>query len=155
MREGDYNPAADHLHFVVTGTGHCGTGFIASVMTRLGLNCGHEAIFVPTKSVWWPRMDLVGESSALAAPLLGELLRRNPGVRVFHQVRHPARFVRSMFTARGLFAEQNVYGNFMRYVPATGTVTSSQSTSPLAWMVGVWGFPISITLAWAEVLSSS
>lgn len=34
-----------NLRFVVVGTGRCGTGYLAKVLTKLGIPCGHEAIF--------------------------------------------------------------------------------------------------------------
>lgn len=33
------------LKFLLTGTGRCGTNYMARFMTDLGMNCGHEAIF--------------------------------------------------------------------------------------------------------------
>jgi hypothetical protein len=33
------------LKYLVTGTGRCGTVYMARLLTTLGVNCGHEAIF--------------------------------------------------------------------------------------------------------------
>jgi hypothetical protein len=33
------------LNYLVTGTGRCGTVYMARLLTSLGINCGHEAIF--------------------------------------------------------------------------------------------------------------
>jgi len=68
--------------FVVTGTGHHGSGYVAEVLWRAGVRCGHEQWFgVPGGE----RVeDLDGESSWLA---LGQLdSYEGP---VAHQVRHP------------------------------------------------------------------
>lgn len=106
----EISEVAPGLRFVLTGTGHSGTGFFASVMNRLGFPCGHEGIFTyGVKS----RGDLVGDSSALAAPKLGQLREVNPDICIFHQVRHPALFVRSMQVRRGLFREGQGYGDYM------------------------------------------
>jgi hypothetical protein len=35
----------NHLKFLVTGTGRCGTVFMAKLLTSLGINCGHESVF--------------------------------------------------------------------------------------------------------------
>lgn len=34
-----------NLRYLVTGTGRCGTVFMARFLTSLGINCGHESIF--------------------------------------------------------------------------------------------------------------
>jgi len=35
----------ENLKFIVTGTGRCGTVFLAKLLTGIGLSCGHESIF--------------------------------------------------------------------------------------------------------------
>ena len=73
--------------FVVVGTGRSGTGFIASALTRAGVETGHET--------WWgPRADhgreLVGDASWCATFELDGYEGR-----VFHQVRDPLKVLRS------------------------------------------------------------
>lgn len=34
-----------HLQYLVTGTGRCGTVYLAKLLTSLGIPCGHESIF--------------------------------------------------------------------------------------------------------------
>ena len=33
------------LDFLVTGTGRCGTVYMAELLTSLGIPCGHESLF--------------------------------------------------------------------------------------------------------------
>ena len=102
------------LKYVVTGTGRCGTLFMANLLTSMGLPCTHEAVF--TTEGWdyaWEVMndfkpainsrisrgdnlsdyeiDTVAESSYMAAPFLGRL---NAGV--IHVVRNPFKVVGSL-----------------------------------------------------------
>lgn len=76
--------------FAVTGTGRCGTGYIAAVLRRCGVKCGHEN--------WWtadPKRvqdDLDGDSSWLALPAVEAGEWSGP---VVHVVRHPVSVVRS------------------------------------------------------------
>jgi hypothetical protein len=70
--------------FVVTGTGHHGSGFVAEVLWRCGVRCGHEQWFTVDGEELVE--GLHGDSSWLA--LCGDRLERFDG-RVFHQVRYP------------------------------------------------------------------
>ena len=86
--------------FLVTGCGRSGTGYVANLLTALGLPTGHEAIFNPVNlrgdEVVWPE-ELPGESSWLGAPFLGCL---PPETVVLHQVREPVAVVRSFLRIR-------------------------------------------------------
>lgn len=103
-----------NLKVVVTGTGRCGTNFVANVLTSMGLPCGHEAIFGPEG---WERAggilaglqppesslisksgtvlaedhEIEGESSYAAAPFLARL-----DTLVIHLVRNPVDVIASM-----------------------------------------------------------
>lgn len=102
------------LKVIVTGTGRCGTNFMANLLTTIGLPCGHEAVFTPEG---WERaseilagrerpqnseisrdgeilsegMELAGDSSYAAAPFLART-----DVAVIHLVRDPIRVVASL-----------------------------------------------------------
>lgn len=102
------------LKVVVTGTGRCGTNFMANLLTSLGVPCGHEAVFGPMGWDWAAEvirgkrpavnsdisrggtilsdgMDLVGDSSYAAAPFLVRF-----DAFVIHLVRNPMKVIASM-----------------------------------------------------------
>lgn len=80
------------MRFLVTGTGHSGTGWAARLFTALGHACGHEEQYRPGRLGPLCAPD----SSWLAVPHLGGLPEGTP---VVHLVRHPlaviASFLRS------------------------------------------------------------
>lgn len=99
---------------IVTGTGRCGTVFMSNVLTSIGWPCGHEAIFGPEGlgrakevikgslpaenseisrhgDVLSEGMNLVGDSSYMAAPFLREF-----DALVVHLVRNPIPVVASL-----------------------------------------------------------
>lgn len=102
------------LKVIVTGTGRCGTMFMANLLTTLGWPCGHEAIFGPEgldrarevmSGAYEPEnspisrmgdilsdgMRLVGDSSYMSAPFLREF-----DATVVHLVRNPMPVVASL-----------------------------------------------------------
>jgi len=108
------------LKYIVTGTGRCGTVFMARFLTSLGIPCGHESIFysdgldmavqrltghMPIRlsnvskadaknDLWLENLNNIeADSSYMAAPYLNqECLRESV---VIHVVRHPVRVVNS------------------------------------------------------------
>ncbi len=87
--------------FLITGCARSGTGYIATLLTALGIPCGHERVFCPThlrkgEDLLWPD-QVWGESSWLAAPYIDALPLDLP---VLHQVREPTAFVRSKVRTR-------------------------------------------------------
>lgn len=78
--------------FVVVGSGRSGTKYAAELFTRLGIPCGHEAVFG-----WTPQTagTLAGDASFLAVPFLETF----DGA-VYHQVRHPLAVLRSIMATR-------------------------------------------------------
>lgn len=90
------NTYADHINrdkFLFTGTGRCGTNYMASVMSAMNIPTGHEAVFNPKNvlndPIPWGAWR--GDSSWLAAPYLKDF----KGM-VFHLVRHPLDVVSSL-----------------------------------------------------------
>lgn len=102
------------LKYIVTGTGRCGTLFMANLLTSMGHPCTHEAVF--TTEGWehaWNvingfkpainsrisrgdnlsdyEMDSVAESSYMAAPFLARM-----SVKVIHVVRSPLKVISSL-----------------------------------------------------------
>lgn len=103
------------LKYLVTGTGRCGTVFMARLLTSLGEMCGHEAIFshegkekainrlMRKESVelsncsrdgdWFIPERLTSESSYMAAPFLDDEILS--GSKIIHVVRNPLDVVNS------------------------------------------------------------
>lgn len=75
---------------VITGTGRCGTGYVAKLLTGAGVDCGHEGVF---KFDGWDKAvkrleetELEADASWLAAPYLDRLNEEDV---IVHLVRHP------------------------------------------------------------------
>ena len=105
------------LRFVITGTGRCGTGFMAQVFLSAGVNCGHEAIFRHNScdaSLEWMEMqpEFEADSSWMAAPCLGMPELEN--ATIIHLVRHPKKVIDS-YVRMGFFNDPNVVG-YVRYM---------------------------------------
>ena len=84
------------LQYVVTGTGRCGTVFLANLLTSVAIPCGHESIFTnwgieeararlegqapiwisaisrAACGDWLPDADIAADSSYMAAPFLDD-----------------------------------------------------------------------------------
>lgn len=88
-----------HLKYLITGTGHSGTQWAASVAAHCGLRAGHEVIFqgegreINVGGIPWEC-----EVSALAAPFLDRVPQ---GIKVIHLTRHPVDTIRSLALAPG------------------------------------------------------
>ena len=119
------------LKYVVVGTGRCGTVYMARLLTSLGINCSHEAIFnyrgidfatrvlngdEPLENSFcsthdilkneqkiddWLFGDIVAESSYMAAPFLDYHLFNN--VKIIHVVRSPMKVISSFVKDIGFF----------------------------------------------------
>ncbi|MBI2893806.1 MAG: hypothetical protein HYY06_09660 [Deltaproteobacteria bacterium] len=104
------------LRFVVVGTGRSGTKYASELFTRLGIRCGHEALFSAAAGA-----DLVGDASFGIVPSLS-------GFRglVFHQTRHPLA-VLSSIASTGFFVSPGPYEPYLdlitRTVPGIGERT--------------------------------
>src|SRR5438874_64358 len=106
------------LLYVVTGTGRSGTVYLANLLTRSGIPCGHESIFTPggldealarvegrspihvsaisveACGPWLPdALSLVADSSYMAAPFLDHAVLAY--AHVLHVVRHPMDVINS------------------------------------------------------------
>ena len=106
-------PFAPSPRFVIVGTGRCGTGYTAKVLTAGGIRCGHEEIYRGrriTKS--W---RLVGDASYLAVPHLD----RYRGT-VLHQVRDPVAVVRSLVGTRFFDRTDHYLEIVSRHLELTG-----------------------------------
>lgn len=87
--------ACERLSFLIIGTGRCGTGYAAGLVTACGFPTGHEEVFGPSGPGYVPR-GMVGDSSWLAVPYL----EAQPGPKIVHLVRDPLRVVCSFVGIR-------------------------------------------------------
>lgn len=94
----------DNLEFVIVGTGRSGSGYVAQLLSALGIPTGHEGVFNPRPQ---RRDDLKGDCSWQALPYLQDFEGK-----VLLHTRHPAKFIRSMVTASPQFflTEFHPYG---------------------------------------------
>lgn len=73
---------------VITGTGRCGTGYMAHLFTHSAIPATHEAVYAPDGGDWeWQRI----EASWMAAPHLNTF-----DGHVVHLVRHPLDVINSL-----------------------------------------------------------
>ena len=121
------------LEFIITGTGHCGSGYIAKLLTKLGIKTGHEEIF--TVNIAENKNNLRGDSSMAAAPRLADY----PDQVIVHQLRDPVKFIRSMYNAINLFQPNNQYGNWMRQqCPKAAQGLDDTGSPTLEWGAAYW-----------------
>lgn len=124
------------LWLIITGSGRCGTGYIAKVLTSAGVKCTHEGVFHPNRDPDGPivppglvRDDEIkrrirlnrdnvawgwqAESSWLAAPYLD--LPDVEEMTIMHLVRHPKKVIDSQMRMRA-FEGGDVGGNFWPFI---------------------------------------
>ena len=128
------------LNYIVTGTGRCGTVYMARLLTSVGIPCGHETIFdyrgikesrkrllgkkdiklsgvslreCATESTGWPPdiTSIVADSSYMAAPFLKYNLIKNS--KIIHVVRNPVNVVNSFCNYINYFTKIRSPENFM------------------------------------------
>jgi hypothetical protein len=126
------------LEYIVTGTGRCGTVFLARFLTSIGIPCGHEFVFgpftddVPTKlkrensklssvskkncSDWVDEKIIVADSSFLSAPYLDHpALKR---CKIIHLVRDPILVISSFILDGQYFINhhpKDIWEDFIYY----------------------------------------
>lgn len=86
--------ASTGLKLVVCGTGRCGTGYIARVLSEAGVKAGHEEVFTPNGPIERNMSTYEADSSWLAMPHLPSI--RAGGVTVAGVYRHPQAVVSSL-----------------------------------------------------------
>jgi hypothetical protein len=117
-----------NLRYVVTGTGRSGTVYLANLLTKCGVPCGHESIFTPwgleeararlegrteahvsaisreSCGDWAPNpRELVADSSYMAAPFLDQPILQE--ATILHIVRHPLDVINSFVVGLGYFQQ--------------------------------------------------
>lgn len=78
------------LEVIVTGTGRCGTNYMANVLTSAGIPCGRESVFRMKRT---PKKGLKADSSWYAAAHLRDI---RPGTKIVHIVRNPFNVIRGV-----------------------------------------------------------
>jgi len=129
------------MDFLVTGTGRCGTLYVARLLNTAGILCGHESIFTPKglqhakfllnnknkinisgistsdKEQWIRRRDIPkinSDSSYMATPYLTSDLLKN--TTIIHLVRHPIMVISSFLVDFNYFKKEkpkNIYEKFI------------------------------------------
>ena len=82
------------MKYLITGTGRCGTGWAAQVLSGAGIPCTHEGVFTPEGYII---PTALAESSWMAAVALNDL---GSETRVIHLIRHPYRVIESQMRLR-------------------------------------------------------
>ena len=84
------------MDWLITGTGRCGTGYVAMVLQSAGVNCGHEAVFnhAGLEHAKSHIDQFEADASWLAAPYLEEPIFKH--VKIVHLIRHPKRVIDSL-----------------------------------------------------------
>jgi hypothetical protein len=94
--------------FVITGTGRCGTGYLAQLFRAMEIPCGHESIYTPLGPQDWTIRR--ADSSWLAAPFLKDLQAT-----VIHLVRNPLDVLNS-FMGIGFFDDEaDEHGHYRQF----------------------------------------
>lgn len=129
-----------YLKYVITGTGRCGTGFIARYLTSAGVTCGHERFF-STGGAKQAEINalylhhLQGESSWLAAPYLGHFLLVD--AKIIHLVRHPRKVIKSALKVGSLGTILGEYSKFnFRHMPVLSEYENR--TTQVAYRYVLW-----------------
>lgn len=139
----DFIQPTINLKYLVTGTGRCGTTYMARLLTSLGIMCGHESIFNPgglaaaenkiyfgdkietslvsTKNIivdqpyeiWFDPKLIKAECSYMAAPFLAEKFLEN--TKIIHIVRNPFHVLSSFLYDLNFFDFQqlDIYKNYV------------------------------------------
>lgn len=113
---------------LATGTGRCGTGYFAQVVSSVGVKCSHEGVFQPDplegtmeklavrldpQNTWW---GWEAESSWMAAPFLNLPVLRD--IKVVHLIRHPKAVIDSQMRIKAFDGGHPKYRDFqVRYLP--------------------------------------
>jgi hypothetical protein len=100
------------LDFIITGTGRCGTGYMATVLGACGLRVGHEDVFGPTGiRKLAVQNEFHGDCSWMAVPFI-ESGESKADV-VVTQVRHPLSVISSYLDIGTFSKTSSNYSKFM------------------------------------------
>ena len=126
------------LDVIVVGTGRCGTGYMAKLLTGMGVSCGHESIFTfrgieeakfrllnpneinfshcmsVREKTWAEPQSIVADSSYMSAPFLRNDLFDD--AKIIHIIRNPIDVINSFATDVGYFTSNWIYNDFERFI---------------------------------------
>jgi hypothetical protein len=127
-------PPPEERHFVVTGSGKCGTHYMQAVLVELGLPTAHEGVleYHPVEAPSWG--EFRGDSSWPAAMHLHTLAPDTP---VLHLVRDPLAVVNARFGQNKLgdAHPEFVIRNFVRrHMPQVFTDADDDLGRALLWV---------------------
>jgi len=90
-------------HFIITGTGRCGTQWASEALSVCGVRCGHQAVYSHYQTLGRPVQwsNYAGDSSYEAVPMLPTV---HKGIIVVALARHPLAVMRS-WRSLGLFVD--------------------------------------------------
>lgn len=133
-----------NLKYLVTGTGRCGTAYMARLLSNLDIPCSHEAVFnynglsiakkviqekIPVITSWCSRYDIKtnkkitkwlhtdkieAESSYMSAPFLQEDFLSN--TKIIHLVRNPLKVISSFVLDIKFFSDLNSEDHYLKFV---------------------------------------
>lgn len=87
--------------YIFTGTGRCGTGYVAALLTEAGYPCGHEEVFGPGTAATTSWSDTLGKTDhRLKHESSWYALGTCTYVNVVHVTRNPDDVVRSLCATR-------------------------------------------------------
>lgn len=131
------------LKYIVTGTGRCGTVFVARLLTSLGITCGHESIFdylgleeaiyriynnqafnsyASTHNLlnntphptWADLTKIQADSSYMAAPFLNHQILKD--TKIIHVVRNPLEVISSFVLDFHFFTDHKDIAHYRKFV---------------------------------------
>lgn len=111
--------------FVVTGTGRCGTGYMAQVLTDLGVPCGHEQVW--TDQGVRPQPQLAGDASWMAIPDLDSYRGT-----VIHLVRNPLDVINSLVGIK-FFSDPATHGDHHRFAAGMVDMSGDDLQDAMRW----------------------
>lgn len=102
MLAGDILQDEDFMKYIITGTGRCGTNFMAKLLISVGIPCGRESVF--NLSMKNPG-KLKADSSWMALPYLEQWPEKWAEAKVIHLVRNPWDVIRGwLFDFESVFS---------------------------------------------------
>lgn len=117
------------LRYVVASLPRSGTKYISTVLSKIGLNCGHERSFGPKRcKLHLDTEDVFGDASWMVVPWIDELPR---GTVVLHQLRDPIKVLNSNLPPGG-----DSY--FRSWDEHAGLASDPLYKKPIPWKRFIW-----------------
>ena len=101
------------LDVIVVGTGRCGTGYMAKLLTGMGIPCGHESIFT-FRGIEEAKFRLLHPNQIKFSHCM--LVRENIWTDPVSIVADPIDVINSFVTDVGYFANNWIYNDFENFI---------------------------------------